>query len=136
MSHRVRIGFKLSFYDVAPVKATLERLVDFNEHYIKLSVEFMLNDKLLDFANCLTTNQTTVVPARCDATVVPARCDGWERTSRSIECGSDFVDHRLHVKIFRWHNAGSSTGFFNRAGNDWPDRGYSCTQKSLPQRLL
>jgi hypothetical protein len=69
VSHRLRIGFKLSFCDVAPVKATLERLVDFNEHYIKLSVEFMLNDKLLDFANCLTTNQTTVVPARCD---------GWE----------------------------------------------------------
>jgi len=38
------------------------------------------------------------------------------------------------VKIFGWHNADSSTGFFNRAGNDWPDRGYSCTQKSLPQR--
>jgi len=128
VSHRVRIGFKLSFYDVAPVKATLERLVDFNEHYIKLSVEFMLNDKLLDFANCLTTNQTTVVPARCD---------GWEgEHPRSIERISDFVDHRLHVKIFGWYNADSSTRFFNRVGNDWPDRGYSCTQKSLLQRLL
>jgi hypothetical protein len=63
----------------------------------------MLNDKPLDLANRLTTNQT-----------LPARYDGWKgEHPRSIECGSDFVDHRLHVKIFGWHNADSSTGFFN-----------------------
>src|SRR6266852_3646446 len=58
------------------------------------------------------------------------------RPASSIECGYDFVYHRLHVEIVRWHNADMSAGLFDRAGNDRPYSGYRRAQKTSPQRLF